>query len=299
MATTDIKQKINRFNNLLVGSHISNKSPDYLLGASLEIIRQNATCGMVFLGPPRNTSLCDFSSLKVDEAKEVLRLNNLDIPNICVHFPYIINPSSQIEEHRKLAYEFFDKELSLMEKIGLNLCCFHPGSSKGQDRLTCMKDVAKMFYPLFKEHNSIKIAIETMAGKGDEVNVGLKESRIFLDDFLGLNNVGICLDTCHLWDSGLDICNFDILRNEINETIGFEKVFLIHLNDSKNPRGYSKDRHENLGKGFIGYKALSRICYAREFKNVFKILETPLVNGDEHKDEIQRLKSCFTGEYIN
>lgn len=298
MAITNSSQKINIFNRLLIGSHVCNKSPNYLLDSSLEMINNNATCAMVFLGPPRNTNLCHFEDLKVDETKKLLCENNLDIKNLCVHFPYIINPSSSDIGHQTLAYEFFDKELTLMEKIGLNLCCFHPGSCKGKDRYQSMEDVAKRFYPLFKKHNNIRISIETMAGKGDEINVGLKESKLFLDNFFNLNNVGICLDTCHLWDSGLDISNFEILKNEIEDTIGFSKVFLIHLNDSKNPRGFAKDRHENLGKGFIGFKALSKICYAKEFKDVYKILETPLVSGNEHKEEIEKLNSCFSGEYI-
>jgi len=293
-------QKLNKFHDdeLIIGSHVKMKADNYLIGSIKETVDQGANSFMIFLGSPRKAELKEFSDDEIKSFHEEMNKSKLDLKNIAVHFPYILNPSSPNVESRLFASEFFDKELSLMEKLNISLCCFHPGSSKGADRFISMKNMVETLYPVFKKHPKVKIAIETMSGKGNENNVGLYESKFLMNCFENLNNVGICIDTCHLWDSGFDISNIEAFKNIIDETITFNKIFLIHLNDSLNARGSSKDRHANIGKGFIGFNALIKICLMKELKNVPKILETPLIVGNEHKDEISTIKSMYIGKYL-
>lgn len=282
------------FSELLIGSHVAMKAPDYLLGSIQEMVGQHATAGMVFLGPPRNTSPCVVDKLKAAEAQKMAKEKKIDFKNISVHFRYILNPSNPDSEKRAFAASFFDKELSAMEQLGLTTCCFHPGSSKGANRYRAMQSCAEALGPIFAKHPHIHIGIETMAGKGDEVNVGLMESKLFLGYFHHLENLGLCIDTCHLWDSGFDLTDTKAFEQSIKETIGFDRVFLIHLNDSLFPRGSHKDRHANLGKGYIGFKALANIAFLPSLKNVCKILETPQ-KEHEHQEEIDKLRACFLG----
>lgn len=274
---------------LLLGAHVRQAKPDFLLGSVKEALNQNATAFMIFLGPPRNTRECAVPKENAQEALRLFESAGRQASSIAVHFRYVLNPSSPDEEKGAFAASFFDKELCAMEELGLSLCCFHPGSSSGTDRLKAAEAMAERLRPVFARHPNIKIAVETMAGKGSEVGVGLMENKLIVSAF-GLENVGTCLDTCHLWDSGLDVTDTAGFCEKIEETIGFEKVFLVHLNDSKNPRGAGCDRHAPLGEGYIGFQALSAICGLRELSSAPKILETPDPgDGSAHKAEIARL----------
>lgn len=274
---------------LLLGSHVPMTKPRSLLGSVEQALKMNATSFMVFLGPPQNTRPADLDPDLVSQAQKLWNDNGRDVRNIVVHFRYVLNPSAPDEKKGKFAAEFFDKELTAMEKAGLSLCCFHPGSAVGTDRNLASDNLIRRLQPVFAKHPSIRIAVETMAGKGSEVGVGLMENALLIKKF-NLPNVGSCLDTCHLWDAGMDVANIPEFLYQIETVIGFEKAFLVHLNDSLNPRGAHKDRHANLGQGFIGFKALSAICGLKELAQAPKILETPdSGDGSTHATEISKL----------
>lgn len=278
----------------ILGAHVRMAKPDGLVGSVKESLKIRATAGMVFLGPPRNTRPCEVEAAKGDVAKALWESNGRNWSNLAVHFRYVLNPSSPIEEKGEFAARFFDGELSAMEALGLGLACFHPGSSLGTDRLTALDRMVERLRPVFKAHPKVRVGIETMAGKANETMVGLTEAKLALERFQGFPNVGICLDTCHLWDSGIDLTNLPVFLDQVAETIGFDKVFLIHLNDSKNPRGAGKDRHADLGQGYIGIKALAAICGAEAFQSVPKILETPDPgDGSIHAKEIAWLDALL------
>ena len=281
---------LNRRMSLPLGAHVSMKKPKGLLGSVESALAMNATAFMVFLGPPRSTLQTPFENLHSEEALEKWKEAGRKSENIVVHFRYVLNPSSPERETREFAAECFEKELSLMDKAGLSLCCFHPGSSKGEDRLKCAAQAADTLKPVFKAHPGIRIAIECMAGKTNETGVGLVEVSEMIRRF-DLPNVGLCLDTCHLWDSGFDVQDTGLLVDSLSNIVGLNRVFLIHLNDSLNPRGARKDRHARIGEGYIGFRALDAVLGIKELWDVPKILETPDPgDGSSHSREIELLR---------
>ncbi len=287
------RQRIDKgLDKLLLGSHVPMKTPAFLLGSAEWALNMKATAFMVFMGPPRNTKECDVSRIKAPQALALWEGQGRDAKNIAVHFRYVLNPSSPDEAKGRFAADFFDRELTHMEEAGLSLCCFHPGSALGTDRNVAAQNMVRRLKPVFLKHPGVRIAIETMAGKGDELVVGLMEAKLALQGFAPLDNVGICLDTCHLWDSGEDLTDLDRFVAHVGQTIGLDRVFLIHLNDSKNPRGAAKDRHADIGEGAIGFKALCAIAGAPAFAKVAKILETPDPgDGSRHAKEIALIKA--------
>lgn len=276
-----------------LGAHVSLKNPDFLLGSVRAALAMDATAFMVFLGPPRNTRINPADSFRKDEALRLWEESGRDPRNIAVHFRYVLNPASPDDEIGSFAAEFFDRELTLMDELGLSLCCFHPGSSKGEDRLECARKCADRLGPVFARHPNIRVGIETMAGKGSEVGVGLVEVGLMVKR-IDLPNVGCCLDTCHLWDCGLDIQGSGKLSAAVSDTVGLNRVFLIHLNDSANPRGAHRDRHARLGEGYIGFKDLAAVVSDPDFRDVPKILETPDPgDGSGHAGEIADIRAAL------
>ena len=273
-----------------LGYHVSLAKPDYLLGSVRCALAGRATALMVFLGSPRTTRLPEADSLKCPEAFGLWEEKGRERRNLVVHFPYIINPSSPDPQSRMRAQQAIRAELQLMEECGLSLCCLHPGSSLNGDRLALARQGFLELAPIFAEFPGIRIGIENMAGKGSEVGVGLMEIKLLLEA-VPLPNVGLCLDTCHLWDSGFPVDDVPLLERTVAETIGLDKLFLIHLNDSVHPRGSHRDRHANLGKGCIGFRPLCAIVASPAFRSVPKILETPEAAGaSTHAHEVELLR---------
>ncbi len=277
---------------LLLGAHLALKKPRGLAGSVETALRIKATAFMVFLGPPQNTHDCAVPSLRAPEALRLWTDRGGAATAIAVHFRYVLNPASPDPKKGNFAAAFFDRELTAMEQAGLSLCCFHPGSALKTDRTAALLAMGQRLGPVFARHPAVRIAVETMAGKGGEVCVGLTEAGWALRALGSLPNVGVCLDTCHLWDAGEDLCNTAGFLDRVAAAIGFDRVFLVHLNDSKNPRGSAKDRHADLGQGFIGFKALARLAGCGELAGAPKILETP-DPGDEsvHAREISLIRA--------
>lgn len=281
---------------LLIGSHIGLTSPDYLLGAVKESIDNGATTFMIYTGAPQNTIRKDVETFKIKEAHELMKINNIDANDVIIHAPYIINLCSSKPEVRELAVDFLTKELIRVEKMGFNKLVLHPGSRLDQPLEIGIKFIVDgIKSALNKAQNNVILLLETMAGKGSEVGSNMDEIKDIID---GVNSdkVGVCLDTCHLNDSGVDINNFDEYLNLFDKNIGIDKIFCVHLNDSKNILGSHKDRHENLGYGTIGFDALINVIYNERLENIPKILETPWpkINDEEiypYKIEIGMIKN--------
>ncbi len=283
-------------NKLLIGSHIGLTAPDYLLGAVKESIDNGATTFMIYTGAPQNTIRKDVATFKIKEAHEMMKTHDIDANDVIIHAPYIINLCSSKLEVRELAVDFLATELKRVEKMGFTKLVLHPGSRLEQSVEEGIKFIVEGIKSAFAmAQNNVAILLETMAGKGSEVGCNMDEIKAIID---GVNSdrIGVCLDTCHLNDSGVDLQHFDEYLDLFDEQIGIDKIRCVHLNDSKNVVGAHKDRHENLGYGTIGFDALINVIYNERLQNIPKILETPWpkVNNTEiypYKEEIAMIKN--------
>ena len=271
-----------------LGSHISFKAPNYLVGAVEEAISYNANTLMIYLGAPQNTRRAPIEKYKYEEYKKKYS-HIIKSENIIVHAPYIVNPSNP--DKADFAVTFISDEIERMNYIGAKYLVLHPGASLKFGKEIAIKTLINSLNKILSQTNNVEIILETMSGKGTEVGSNLEELEYVIKK---INNprLGICLDTCHIWDSGYDIknnLNSFILKLENMDLLKWVKV--IHLNDSKNDLSSHKDRHENIGKGFIGFQALKEFLYSNKFQGIPTILETPWVNEQPiYKEEIEMLK---------
>ncbi len=279
---------------LKIGSHISFKSPDYLVGSVRESLDNDANVMMIYLGPPQSTTRVDVSKYKYDEylKKWSDKIKPIDI---IVHAPYILNLANM--EKSSFSKQFLISEIKKMNYIGAKYLVLHPGASLKQNIDNSLDHLSKNLIEILSETEDVEIILETMAGKGTEVGRSLEQLK-YLIDKVNSDRIGICLDTCHMWDAGYDLKN-DFEKNDGQELISklreldlLDKVKVIHLNDSKNDLSSHKDRHENIGKGFIGKKALINFANHPIFDNIPIILETPYINNrPPYKEEIVLIKS--------
>ena len=199
---------------------------------------------------------------------------------LVAHGSYTMNLCSSNEETRKNGCEMLKKDLEIMEMVPGNLYNFHPGSHTGQGTETGIGEIADALNSIMNKDMSTTVLLETMAGKGSEVGGTFEELKEILDRLEYKDKAGVCLDTCHIWDAGYDIVDdLDGVLQRFDKVIGLSKLKAVHFNDSKNERGSHKDRHEKLGKGFIGMTAMKRIAMHPSLQNLPFILETP--NEDE------------------
>lgn len=276
---------------MIIGSHVSYKK-DQLLGSVKEAISYGANTFMFYTGAPQNTLRSDINPSLTKEAHELMLANNIDINNVVCHAPYIINLANY-EENTKYQFSinFLHQELKRVEDLGVTKLVVHPGSSLKLDRISALKAISSAIEEAMNGINNVDLLIETMAGKGSECGINLDEIKFILDHITN-PHVKVCLDTCHLNDSGIDINNFDNYLDEFEQIIGIDKIGCIHVNDSKNVIGSHKDRHENIGYGTIGFNALLNVCQNKRLEHIPKILETPYVNEEApYKEEITMLKT--------
>ena len=259
-----------------LGSHITfNGANKYLLGAVEESIQNKANCMMVYLGAPQNARRVDISNFNIEEYKE--KYSEIIKPeDIVVHAPYIVNPAS-VEKHQ-FAIDFLVKEIERMNAIGAKYLVLHPGAHTKFTREEAIKTLVNSLKEILSKTKDVEISLETMAGKGTEIGTSFEELSYIIKE-VGSDRVNICLDTCHVWEAGYDIRDFDLLINELKKNDLLELVKVIHVNDSKNELGAHKDRHENIGKGHIGIEPLKRIIHSKEFENTICVLETPWVEN--------------------
>lgn len=274
---------------MIIGSHVHFKTKQ-ILDSALEAVQYNADTFMFYTGAPQNTIRSSIKKEYLEEAKKIMAENNIDINNVICHAPYIINLANNLDEHKyEFSKEFLRKELDRCEELEVKYLVLHPGSSVKIDRNIAIDNIVRAINDITKEDDKCIILLETMAGKGTEIGCNLDEIAYIVKNVR--NRIGVCLDTCHLNDSGININNFDDYLDEFEKQVGIDKIKCIHVNDSKNEINTHKDRHENFGFGTIGFDALMNVINNSRLKDVPKILETPYIEDKPpYKFEIEMIK---------
>ncbi len=277
----------------LLGSHVPLAGPDYFLGSVKEALSWGETAFMVYTGAPQNTRRIPLDRLKISEGLRLWKASGRDPSAIVVHAPYVINLASGDPEKAAFGVRFLIEEGKRTAALGSPFLVLHPGNAMGLERWEAIDLLAaRLGKVLSAVPESVAIVLETMAGKGTELGRTLEEIGEIITACGGSPRLGVTIDTCHLNDAGYDMSDISGFLDLFDETIGLDRLKVVHLNDSKNPRGSRKDRHENLGKGTLGLANLAKIAREGRLKGVPKILETPYVDGKApYKDEIALLNS--------
>ena len=262
---------------MIIGSHVSFKKDTQLVGSVKEAISYGSTTFMFYTGAPQNTNRQAINDDLTKEAINLMNKNNIDINNVIVHAPYIINLAS----NNDCAVTFLKEELKRVEQLGMTKLVLHPGSSVKLSKEEGIKNIIDNLNKVGK--SNVLILLETMAGKGTELGKTFEEIKEII---AGVKYpLGVCLDTCHINDAGYDLNNFDEILDLFDKKIGLKYLKCIHVNDSKNVINAHKDRHENIGYGTIGFDNLIKIIYHEKLKGIPKILETPYVSMDDNSKE--------------
>ena len=279
--------------DLLIGSHVGMNGPDYYLGSVKEAISYGSTTFMFYTGAPQNSYRKPLEDLKIEEGRKLLREQGFDENKIIVHAPYIINAANKNRtDLLDLSIKTIINELRRTYAFGAKILVLHPGNHLGLGAEEAIKTLAESLDQVFAQDGTdVRIAIETMAGKGSEIGTCFEDVRKILDLCKYPERLGVCLDTCHVHDAGYDVNEVDDLLAEFDRIIGLDRLLVVHVNDSKNIRGAHKDRHENLGYGEIGFEALCKLANHPLLRNIPKILETPYINEKApYSDEIRMLR---------
>ena len=279
---------------IIIGSHVNMSGSELLVGSVKSALSFGANTFMFYTGAPQNTLRKPVEELRVEEAKKLMEENNIDVKNLVVHAPYIINLGNlKDEEIFKLAKRVLKDEIFRTNYIGVKYLVLHPGAhlnfgiEAGLNRI-----VEGLNEVLDSDDSDVTILLETMSGKGSELGKTFEELKYIIDHTNKKERLGVCLDTCHVFDGGYDIVNdLDGVLKSFDEIIGLELLKVIHVNDSKNVFGSHKDRHANIGEGNIGYDTLAKVVWHPLLKNKIKILETPYIDDKPpYKEEIARLR---------
>ena len=284
---------------LIIGSHVSMNAPEFYLGSVKEAISYGSTTFMFYTGAPQNSFRKPLSELKIQEGRKLLLEAGFDESKIVVHAPYIINAANYTRpDIYDLAVNTIVSELRRTAGFGVGIMVLHPGSHVGMGAENGILALAKALDIAFAcDGTNVKIALETMSGKGHEIGITFEQIKSIIDHCEHKDRLGVCLDTCHISDAGYDVKNFDEILKEFDRIIGLDRLLVIHVNDTKNPIGAHKDRHENIGYGYLGFETLYKIVNHPLLTNVPKILETPYYNEKApYKQEIEMLRS---GKYID
>lgn len=269
-----------------IGSHLS-ISKGYLNMAK-EATKMNANTFAFFTRNPRGGSARKLDLEDIERFNEYLKGNNFE--KLVAHAPYTMNLASSDEKTREFARMAMKEDIERMELIPNNYYNFHPGSHVKQGAEKGIELIAELLNEVIFETMTTTILLETMAGKGTEVGRSFEELKQIIDKVELKDKIGVCLDTCHVSDGGYDITNdLDFVLSEFDRIIGIDKLKALHLNDSKNPLGAHKDRHEKIGDGYLGIDTFKKIVNHPYLKTLPMILETPN-DFDGYKKEIEILR---------
>ena len=272
---------------LIIGSHVSFTKDTQLVGSLNEALSYKANTFMFCTGAPQNTNRCSIDKELTNFALKKMMDNNIDINNIVIHAPYIINLANI--DNLSFNVRFLQDEINRAIDLKVNKIVLHPGSHVGKGYEVGINNIITSLNQV--DFKSVTILLETMAGKGSECGININQLKEIIDNINDKDHIGVCLDTCHLNDSGIDINNFDEYLDEFDKIIGISKIGCIHINDSKNPINSHKDRHENIGFGTIGFDALINVIYNERLNNIPKILETPYIDKKPpYKEEIEMIR---------
>lgn len=274
---------------LYIGNHTSS-SKGYTAMAR-QIIKNEGNTFAFFTRNPRGGKAKAIDETDIQNFLVLAQENHFG--KIVAHAPYTLNACAAKEELRTFARETFADDLRRMEYTPRNYYNFHPGSHVGQGSEIGIQKIAEILNDVLTEEQTTTVLLETMSGKGTEVGRNFEELRKILNLVEKKSKMGICLDTCHVWDGGYDIVHdLDGVLNDFDHIIGLERLKAIHLNDSLNDCGSHKDRHARIGEGKIGMEALVRIIKHPVLREIPFILETP--NDDSGwTEEIHVLKEAF------
>ena len=260
---------------MLLGSHVGMSGKEMMLGSVKEALSYGANTFMLYTGAPQNTRRKEISELNIPAAQELMKENA--ITKFVVHAPYIINLANTVSaETYDLAVTFLRKEIERAEAMGSDILVLHPGAHVGAGEDAGIASIVKGLNEVLTADCKVHIALETMAGKGSEIGSKFEELARIYDGVQWNDKLRICLDTCHLNDSGFDVkSDFEGVLKLFERYFPLNQIACIHLNDSKNEQGAAKDRHENIGFGTIGFDALYGVTRITEFADTPIILETP------------------------
>ena len=279
--------------NLYIGCHVSMSGPEYYLGSVKEALSYEANTFMFYTGAPQNTIRLPLERLRIDEGRALIKQSGLDESKIVVHAPYIINIANQLNvDTYELGKKHLLSELKRTYAFGPKILVLHPGSHVGTGEENGLESIVKALDEVLDQDGTdVKIALETMAGKGSEMGTSFEQLKQIISSIKHPERVGVCLDTCHINDNNMDVANFDEVLSNFDKVIGLDKLLVVHVNDSKNPLGAHKDRHENIGYGYLGFETLNRVVHHPLLKGIPMILETPYYEGNPpYKKEIEMFR---------
>ena len=274
---------------LNIGCHLSTTKGFKNMGK--EALSIGANTFQFFTRNPRGGKAKDIDEKDINGLLEIMKENNF--AKILAHAPYTLNACAADESKREFAIQTFADDLARLEKVPGNLYNFHPGSHVKQGVEVGIQYIADMINQTLTPEHTTTVLLETMAGKGTEIGRNFEELRAIIDKVELGDKIGICLDTCHVYDAGYDIVNdLDNVLEEFDRIIGLDRLKAIHLNDSKNPFKSHKDRHEKIGEGTLGLEGISRIINHPKLRHLPFFLETPN-ELDGYAKEIEMLKAAY------
>ena len=294
---------------LIIGSHVS-FGKSQLLGATEEAISYGSNTFMFYTGAPTNTIRKEIDKNYIKEAQELMKNNGIDINNVVCHAPYIVNLGNASDQDKyNFSKNFIKKELTRCDEMGISKMVLHPGNAIGITKEEGLENITNALNEILDGTTKCQILLETMAGKGTECGRTTEELAYIINRIERKEQIGVCLDTCHLNDGGYEMTDFDNYLDEFDKLIGIDKIKCIHINDSKNEKGTHKDRHANLGIGTIGFNTLINIIYNEKLSSIPKILETPYIGDTDdskerlyppYKFEIEMIRNKnFNPEFLN
>ncbi|CAM3485873.1 deoxyribonuclease IV [Marinicrinis lubricantis] len=265
---------------LKIGSHVS-FSDKGLLNAANEAKQYGSSTFMIYTGAPQNTRRKPIENQFIEEGKAVMK--EIGVEEIVVHAPYIINLGSYKSNTYELAVEFLQQEIHRTHYIGVKNIVLHPGAYTDKDAEYGIARIAEGLNEVLAgiKETDVNIALETMAGKGTEIGRSFEELASIMEKVEHNERLKVCFDTCHTHDAGYNIVDdFDGVLEQFDKIVGLDRLSVLHLNDSKNPRGAGKDRHATVGSGMIGFKAMNYIVHHPSLQHLPMILETPWIGKD-------------------
>ena len=276
---------------LIIGSHVSYKNDTGLLGSIKEAIGYGENTFMFYTGAPQNTRRGKIDQNINEKAYQLMKDNGIDIDNVVVHAPYIVNLCN--DDKFDFSVSFLKGEMDRCKQLGIRYMVLHPGSSVGLEREHAILNIIRGLNMILEGDYDTIICLETMAGKGTEVGKTFEEIKTIIDGVSKKENIGVCMDTCHIHDAGYDLSDFDGVLDLFDRVVGLSYLKVVHVNDSKNERGAHKDRHENIGFGYIGFDHLLSVIYHKKLEGIPMILETPYVEKEfpPYKEEIEMIRN--------
>lgn len=265
----------------LIGSHVSMKGKEMLLGSAQEAAQYGENVFMIYTGAPQNTRRKSIEDLNIPAAKTFMAAH--EQREIVVHAPYVVNLGNTAKPANfQFAISFLTAEVQRAAALGAKQIVLHPGAHVGAGAPAAIAQIAQGLDTILTAAESpVQIALETMAGKGTEVGRSFEELAAIIDATPHNDQLSVCFDTCHTSDAGYAIAtDFDGVLNEFDHVIGLDRLKVVHLNDSKNPQGSHKDRHTNIGLGTLGFDVLNAVAHHPQLTTVPKIMETPVIGPD-------------------